>query len=218
MTTRLSAVFLGDVHGDLDRCREVCAHFPDVPVIQLGDLAVGTAEMTRTAGGILIPTRQISLSLLDTMPSNFFFFPGNHDNRQVSLASSKCLGNFGEFNGCFFVSGAFSVDRDTRIEGVDWWSDEELSILEGYQAVEAWKKSRCEVLISHEGPREILYEMFRISDKTRTSQLLQALLEARRPRLWIFGHHHRSIKFTEGKTTFICLAIGEAFRMAIPSA
>ena len=44
--------------------------------------------------------------------------------------------------------------------------------------------------------------MFRPS---RTNAFLERLLEGHRPRLWVFGHHHRDWKFQEAETLFVCV-------------
>ena len=123
---------LGDVHGDRARCNRVHQKaqkkFPGSEVIQIGDLGVGFPKYKRRArSGLYInePTGEIDTEDYK-LPPTFKFFPGNHDNRKECHKLPNCLGDFGEYKGMFFVSGASSIDRAFRTEGLDWWDDEEL--------------------------------------------------------------------------------------------
>jgi predicted phosphodiesterase len=40
---------------------------------------------------------------------------------------------------------------------------------------------------------------------SRTTDFLERLLEQHRPRLWLFGHHHRDWRYREGETLFVCV-------------
>lgn len=108
----------------------------------------------------------------------------------------------------FFVSGAWSIDQAFRVEGRDWWRDEELSVADGMKALDAYAVAKPQVMVSHDGPESIfLGGPMTIPNyhRSRTSTLLEAMLEAHAPELWIFGHHHVSRDFVEGSTRFRCL-------------
>jgi hypothetical protein len=50
-------------------------------------------------------------------------------------------------------------------------------------------------------------------EPSRTNQILQSSLEFRRPRLWIFGHHHQTKTVELGCTTFNRLGELQTFRL-----
>tara|TARA_R100001463_G_scaffold53063_1_gene104001 strand:+ start:523 stop:1278 length:756 start_codon:yes stop_codon:yes gene_type:complete len=112
---------------------------------------------------------------------------GNHD---PSKAVPCCLPRFGESNGVFWVSGAYSIDKNLQS---NWNPDEELSMAECYRAVELYASLdiKPSVIISHDCPNYIRKDKpLKIESQTRTSDLLQALLEIHAPDIWVFGHHH----------------------------
>jgi Icc-related predicted phosphoesterase len=132
------------------------------------------------------------------------------------------LGDFGtaEIDGrkIFYVSGAWSIDRAYRIEGVSWWPDEELSVVELNNAIDLYTQEKPEIMITHDGPSPattwILNRFMLTSENgyreqspapTRTGHALSAMFEIHQPKIWIFGHWHYSwIKKIKG-TVFVCL-------------
>jgi hypothetical protein len=144
-----------------------------------------------------------------------WFFRGNHDNPEYSRRSKHYLGDFGsrEIDGLrvFFVSGALSIDRDLRIEGLDWWPEEELSMAQLYEAIDAYIEYKPDVMLTHDGPdiatdalkrRHFLHKERRPS---RTAQALNAMFEQYQPKHWVFGHWHVRHRETINGTDFRCL-------------
>ena len=177
----MKIIVLSDVHGNILRCQDIALRNPDVPIIQLGDLGVGW-----------VPSE-----IIENLPPNFRFFPGNHDNRSRAVTLWNCLGHFGAWGsiydgqGFFFVSGADSKDKAVRTEGVNWWPDEELTYEQGQKCIDEWASCKAEVIISHDLPQRIAEAFYLIYDRSRTRQILDAMIDARPPKLVVFGHHHR---------------------------
>lgn len=170
-------VFIGDVHGNVPHCVSVCKANRDASVIQIGDFGVG----------FLHPKKFVNL------PSNFWFFCGNHDCRKDARHIDNALADFGEFNESFFyVSGADSIDKDMRIEGVSWWPDEELSYQQASNCLFLWEHSKVKVLVSHDCPQSFAEKYKLIYNRSLTRDLLQKMIETRPPELIITGHHHVS--------------------------
>ena len=189
-------IFLGDVHGDLGRCSAICTQNRDATVIQIGDLGVG-----------FIPKKTI----LKHLEHNFRFFVGNHDCREISNTIPHCLGDFGEVrNHFFFVSGANSIDKDMRIEGVSWWKDEELSYQQAGECLSQWEKSNVDVLVAHDIPQSFAEGYKLIYDRCLTRDLLQKMIEVRKPKLFISGHHHNSRRMIVKGIAWIELDINES--------
>lgn len=181
--------------------------------IQLGDFSMDDWQFMTQAG--LDPTRHV-------------FIGGNHDNYDNIDMSPHCLGDFGvynipEFGDIFFVRGGWSIDWRARHDhdrvrrGVlvkkNWWHEEELTMQQCEEALELYKQTKPEVVISHECPMNIVpfvsdpsvtrqfgYDQRVI--RTRTNQLLQAMTEAHRPKLHVFGHYHKPFYLFVNAATF----------------
>ena len=78
-----SLIILGDVHCNINHCIDVSNNNPSKTIIQIGDFGVG-----------FVPTK----FLQESLPSNFKFFCGNHDDKKEAAKLSNYLGEFGEFN------------------------------------------------------------------------------------------------------------------------
>jgi calcineurin-like phosphoesterase family protein len=188
--------FLGDVHSNLIRCLNLTEAYPDTTVVQIGDLGVGF----------------VPLDVFYRLPKNFYFFPGNHDCRKLSYTLPHCLGAYGEvFGKFFFVSGADSIDKERRIEGVSWWSDEELTYREAEDCLVKWEESTVDVLVTHDLPQSFAEGYKLIYDRTLTRDLLQKMIEVRKPKLLIHGHHHRSKRHEFNGVQVVELGIDEPY-------
>ena len=193
---------ISDVHGHIDEYINICkeAEKLGLSTVQLGDLGFYYSKMKK----------------LD--PAKNFMFGGNHDNYDELPNLPHNLGDFGpkSINGVdfFFVRGAWSIDKAYRTPGLDYWPQEELSFKQCQEALELYKQTKPEIVLSHDCPNEIrdvmLVKGLGMGYKryqTKTGDLLQAMLDFWQPELFIFGHWH--ISFTHYlpkiRTKFICL-------------
>ncbi len=192
--------FVGDVHGKL-----YMLPLPGSgPVVQVGDLGIGFISAEADCANVMCR-------------NDFWFIRGNHDNPDLCRKHPRYLGDWGAHETMFWVSGAWSFDHHYRVEGVDWWRDEELSTADGNLAFEAYVEAKPRVMVTHDGPASLfsnggpmeLYDF----QRTSTATLLQAMFEAHQPEVWLFGHHHKSTAFTVGPTHFRCLAICETLTL-----
>jgi predicted phosphodiesterase len=179
---------IGDVHG---RISDYMALANDAQEsIQIGDMGLGFR-------GVSLP------------PSpDHKFFRGNHDSPQACRAHPNYIGDWGHDaeKGIFWLSGADSIDKHLRREGVSWWRDEELSVAQFQEALDIYERAKPRVVLSHDGPQAFIEAGFGIRDRSRTRQALQAAYELWQPDVWIHGHHHlrREFESPEG-TLFVCL-------------
>jgi len=141
-------------------------------------------------------------------PERHKFIGGNHDNYDVISTSPHSLGDFGvwsipNFGDIFFVRGAWSIDQKRRTIGIDWWADEELSRQKCEEAIELYAQVKPKILVSHACPTNVIqwiadpsvarnwgFEQSVI--RTKTDEMLQAMLCHHLPRLHVFGHYHRA--------------------------
>ena len=213
---------VGDVHG---KFYDFARMDRGVPIIQIGDMGIGFRGIDNygETGKQSYPT---------TMPDNIHFIRGNHDNPQVCEGHPNHLGKFGvkEIAGLRigFIGGGYSVDHPTnteyvyqRIPNIDWWEDEELSMVELQAAIDLItdEKDGIDIMVSHEAPSEITKLMMRKKPaRTRTALALQALFENlcdtnKLPKLWVFGHFHETRMIHMNGINFHCL--GELTKMKV---
>lgn len=183
-------LLIGDVHGHLDRFQEKLIGVPQS--IQLGDFGF---------------RHQHEWHLAHYDPTQHRVLFGNHDY-YPGLHWAHSLGNhtyLPEYR-LFAVRGADSIDRDRRTQGLNWWPQEELTYAQGLEALDAYEAAKPEIVLSHDCPQSVALKWYGINQPSRTRQLLQVMLEAHQPRLWVFGHHHRSQQQVRNGVQFRCLA------------
>lgn len=197
--------FIGDVHGYKFELSLVLGSMPEevTSVIQVGDMGVGFGQ------------GDYWLESLDYMlqEKNGRFIRGNHDNLAVCKTMQSWIKDGTVENDVMYIGGAWSIDRAWRIEGYDWWADEELSYEEFSKLIDVYNIARPRVMVTHDCPSTVSKELFiktgkAFSDKhyvTRTGSALAAMLEIHQPELWIFGHWHCNVDQNIDKTRFICL-------------
>jgi len=188
--------FIGDVHGLFKAYNLLTKRLP--ASIQLGDMAIGFPGSTAVAEQMYFPE-----------DLKYRFIRGNHDCPEACRKKKNYLGDFGylETEKIFFVSGAWSIDKELRVVGVSWWEEEELSREQADAALVLYDKVRPQVMATHDAPYRA-YPNLGISygTRNRTSALLDAMLDVAEPEWWIFAHHHQNRSFQIGKTVFRALA------------
>lgn len=190
-------IVVGDIHGKFKRLNEIARNHKDETIIQIGDFGFGFGEAIDLDPKVIEP--------------NIRFFRGNHDNPALCNIHPQCLGDFGQYEGFFFVAGADSIDKDMRIEGQSWWRDEELNYQQWQSAIDLYSRVKPEVVLTHDCPQSITEAYFQIYDRSQTRQGLQAMLDIHRPKIWIFGHHHRNFVVVDKGTSFRCLSELQTF-------
>jgi hypothetical protein len=195
---------IGDVHGKYRHYHEIIREKERYPyTLQVGDFGFNYD------------------TLLNVDPNHHVFMPGNHDNYDVLYDIPNCIGDYGfkSLNGVdfFFYRGAYSIDRDLRTIGIDWWEKEELSLQEFENAKEIYKDVKPDIMISHDCPQFVSFELLGPNQKiyqNMTSWALSELYNIHQPKYWFFGHWHISKKIQHGLTTFICLDELETYNLA----
>ena len=192
--------FIGDTHAKFDRYQAIADEVSES--IQVGDFGVGFKP-------------------LPAMGLGHRFIRGNHDDPARCAQSPNWISDgtaihSSEHGSMFFMGGATSVDKHSRSEGVDYWSDEEVTIVEGNAILDYYEKDlaglgRFDFVVTHECPESVAQTIFnrrrdKLEDHSRTRQILDAMLDISAPRCWIFGHWHTNVDIVIGDTRFICLA------------
>lgn len=188
---------IGDPHGKL------------TPYFALVNQAEKYGENTLTVGDNGFETEwRIGESFLRQLDGGFDrhkWLGGNHDIYPNYPKFSQALPDFGEWNGLFFIRGANSIDRASRIEGVDWFRDEQLSYAQMLECLDCYEQTKPNWVITHDCPQSVRKSCFGFDEKDVTSSFLEELFQIHQPKIWIFGHYHISTLYCQNNTSFICL-------------
>lgn len=184
--------FVGDVHAKIKEFNSIVESLPkEDKIIQLGDFGFGFVDIPK-------------------LPKNVSFIRGNHDSPYLARTHNNYLGDYGFFEiektKIMYISGANSVDKDSRILNVSWWADEELSYQQLENMVEFGHKYKPDIVVSHDCPHSVaqLLKSHHVN-KSKTNMSLDVLYENINLKLWVFGHHHISWEQRIHDTLFICL-------------
>lgn len=194
---------ISDIHGDWRWYISITSGIESS--IQLGDFGFGFFQQLQSV---------VDDSLSDRMP-NHRFIRGNHDDPELCRLSPNYLGDYGivetDRAKVFFVSGANSIDREYRTEGVSWWREEELSRSQMDKALELYTREKPDYVVSHECPMFVVTQIHPASQirPSCTQYFLESLYNTHAPKGWWFGHHHRNIKVRTDTTTFACIQDGD---------
>lgn len=191
ITNNYNILLIGDVHGNTGAYKALINnHTGDS--IQLGDFGFKKEHMWH-------------LRHIDNRKHKIIF--GNHDFYPFLTASHNLKDwTFLHDNKILAIRGAHSIDSYMRIEGRDWFENEELTYGQLNCCLDEYEKYKPEIVLTHTCPQIITEMYFNIYDKTTTGNGLQAMFEIHKPKLWIFGHHHKDLNETVLGTQFICLS------------
>jgi len=203
-------IFIGDIHGKGELYWPLIKKADDANerTIQIGDMGC------------------IQQHIIPSIDERNKFIRGNHDDPAECKTLPGYLGDFGylEKDNIFYFSGAWSIDRNSRLMGYDLFEDEELSMAQCMKALDLYIKSKPFIVVSHDCPQiakaYLMTNVFKRPDlatlyPTRTNQILQQFFEIHKPSYWIFGHYHRSTTFKINKTRFVCIGEGETYQLEL---
>lgn len=186
---------LGDVHGKYKNLHEIIREKDRYPyIVQIGDFG-------------------FSYSTLDNVdPDKFKIVGGNHDNYDKIINIPHYLGDYGNFslNGVnfFFYRGAYSIDRQYRTIGIDWWEQEQVNIEQFMKARELYRETKPDIVLTHDCPEGIVHYLLPPNCnmyQNLTGWALQELFNIHQPRLWRFGHWHQNWSMDINGTNFRCV-------------
>lgn len=192
---------LGDIHGDYAK-HDLCAknnHF----TIQLGDFGFNYDSLKKHD------------------PNYHKVLGGNHDNYDLIVDVPHYLGDFGTFElnadrviKIFYIRGADSIDKQLRTVGIDWWADEQLTMVKMREALDLYGQYKPDVILSH-SPPAFAIEWFCNPRMPfgLTEHCLDAMHEIHSPELHIFGHMHKRKQKQSGQTKFICVDINQTISL-----
>jgi len=196
---------IGDVHGKYKRYHEIIREKDRHEyTIQIGDFGLN------------------NYNTLDNVDYNKHrIILGNHDNPDLAKQYPHFNGDYGytvNFNGFdyFWYRGAYSIDKEWRTAGYNWFFNEEVSIDQFIKARELYRDIKPDIMITHDCPQDIVLQMLKPGDRVfenNTSWALQELFNIHQPKMWFFGHWHKSRQIQHGNTKFICLDELETYKL-----
>lgn len=186
---------IGDVHGKYEHYHKIVRQTERHPyTLQIGDFGF----------------KYDTLKNVDS--TRHLILPGNHDHYDTCYNHPHFLGDYGYTSlnriDFFYYRGAYSIDRQYRTIGIDWWENEQVNIDQFMKARELYRDIKPEVMITHDCPQDIALKMLEPGQRVYeniTSWALQELYNIHQPKLWFYGHWHRSVKIQYGNTQFVCL-------------
>lgn len=196
----MKLAIIGDVHGKVSEYLEIIKRYTHS--IQLGDFSIKRSDYI--------------IQEMNGFSKNHKILQGNHDYYPIEGLKSVLEDyNSLELGGkqIFYVRGASSIDRHMRTEGVDWFREEELTYLQGRDCLGAYEKAKPSIVVSHDCPQFVAQTLFGISESSFTRILLQQLFYIHKPKLWVFGHHHKSKDLNLQNCRFVCLNELEIFEL-----
>jgi hypothetical protein len=186
---------VGDVHGKYKRIHEIIREKDRHPyIVQIGDFGFDYD------------------TLRNVDPDKFKIIGGNHDNYNKIINIPHYLGDYGytSLNGVefFYYRGAYSIDRQYRTIGIDWWPEEEVSIENFMKARELYREVKPEIVLAHDCPEFMVHSYLEPNGRMYqniTSWALGELYNIHAPKLFIHGHWHFSRTTMYGNTKFVSL-------------
>ena len=197
--------FFGDLHGKVFEYFGQAAEVAES--IQVGDFGFG-----------MISPKLTDASKRFQESGDHVFIRGNHDSPRHCEAAPGWIedGSYIPRLDMMLVGGARSVDREDRVEGFDWWADEELSQDALDEIYRTYCMVRPRIMVTHDTAEDaaqamfgtpIVYGKFLKTSITRTA--LQRMWDFHQPDLWVFGHWHTTQKKQIGNTEFVCVGKNE---------
>ena len=191
----MSITLIGDVHGKYEHYHKIVRQTERHPyTLQIGDFGF----------------KYDTLKNVDS--TRHLILPGNHDHYDTCYNHPHFLGDYGYTSlnriDFFYYRGAYSIDRQYRTIGIDWWENEQVNIDQFMKARELYIDIKPEVMITHDCPQDIALQMLEPGQRVYeniTSWALQELYNIHQPKLWFYGHWHQSMKIQHGNTQFVCL-------------
>lgn len=194
---------IGDVHGKYTQYKQLLTGCNTS--IQLGDM------------GYVYPAHLIN----KMKTGRHYFFKGNHDNYHADC--SRDIGDFGEIFHAFCMRGAFSVDKKKRLTlekskmwPKTWFEEEQMSQEVMERCLALYEEFKPRIVVTHTCPdfvaRDIgspgalrYFGFDPATFQTRTQQFFGVCYKIHQPKLWVFGHFHKSWHKVYDNTTFRCL-------------
>ena len=101
----------------------------------------------------------------------------------------------------FAFGGAPSHDKGCRIEGRDWWPEEEASREETEHAISNLEKcgNQVDYILTHTIPKDVIAKKFFSDSESYTEKFFQHIKDTVDYKMWFAGHFHVNSMYPEYK-------------------
>jgi len=236
-------IFIGDIHGNFKKLLQLFneGSFKDTTFIQVGDFGVGFRPIEKEIE-YLTPVNDWLVE-----NNNFLYaFRGNHDNPKYfedcpfNFSNIRFLKDFSviqvEGKNILTLGGAISIDRLTRKLNVSYWEDEQLPIIIPDIKDIVPEDIKIDIVSTHNCPSFVWPTEFNdvvrnfikmdknlehelINERKRLDLLYSKILTHNKisPKLWVYGHMHKTITTQYEECIFQCCGIDYFFEHNIES-
>jgi len=208
----MKILLVGDTHGDYGQihyARKVATLARCEMIIQLGDFSYYWCGVDKTHGWA-DPDKYPAVPVI--------WLPGNHEDWHmieqlpVGIPNEHGVTYLGRVNLLILdglkiltVGGAYSVDQYDRIEGVDYFPQEEINQADIYKATSF---GEVDIMLSHDAPTTQTLELHLIdmarrwgfvegrihpkleAGSRRSREAIEAIVDEVKPKLLVHGHYH----------------------------
>lgn len=182
----------GDIHNEFGRLNEIiskkrpdlvicCGDFgywPNVPWgASLSNIKLQTAEKLLWCDGNHEDHWALKQRETDELAPGVIYMPRGST---YTLPDGRTI---------MFMGGAWSIDKEMRTMGVDWFPEETICPADLYDLPEI----KVDIFITHTCPDELVMDLIKFYPEKKyepSNQALSELWKMYKPDLWIFGHWH----------------------------
>jgi len=206
----------GDFHGHYDIKKINSKKFPEGLELDKNDYLIQLGDFGLFFNNNQTNQEKYWLNWLNNKPWTTLFLRGNHDNYDLIHRLGKLEEKFNSnvlkmHDSIYFlqdgmiytiankkfliVGGAFSIDKEQRVSGVDWWPNEEMGFLESKSVYESLDENNWEVdyILTHDAPSFVRDDLHSHHlEDSYTVRLLDDVFSNEKLKFnhHYFGHHH----------------------------
>lgn len=202
-------IVTGDIHGDWEALNKLIKDTRPELVICCGDFGYWPHLVGKTAINSVGQRRKIP-SLAEALKNGktkVLFCDGNHEDHWSlrALKNTEVAPNvfymprgstytLPDGRKILFMGGAYSIDKNVRTFGIDWFPEEQISSRDILKC----PNESIDIVVSHTCPVRLrpkilkqLPHSFDIPDSSEDA--LEYILNSYQPKYWYFGHWHTSM-------------------------
>lgn len=193
---------MGDLHGDFASARRIMERHPEVPVwLCIGDVATDDGRyepLPRPLHWIKGNNENFDAIAAGDLPEGLHYLP---NGRPLHVAGLRILGLGGTFAPTMYElpAAALPHPRKRSAKATELADRRRHFVREEVEACRA--VGQVDLFLSHEAPRPFRVHRGIDAGKTPINEVLTAV----KPRLHLFGHHHRFSESIVGGVRSVCL-------------
>jgi Icc-related predicted phosphoesterase len=210
----MKILVLGDVHMEFGKLNQLISKKqPDI-LIACGDFGYWPnlieEKVSYGWGGIFskyVKKETNCLAKIKPGKTKIYWICGNHEDhsslnkyqngnihelvKNIFFCSRGSTLTLPDGRNILFIGGAYSIDKDQRTEGIDWFREETISYKDYERAISHNKK--IDIVVSHTCPEYFIPDLIqrnisKIYDPS--CKALDGIFDKYKPNQWFFGHFH----------------------------